>query len=56
MLIADNHIFYNSFEKNGFKTVSIPQLVVDLLREGGPCAEAAEMLIKKEEAKIVHRK
>ncbi len=49
MLIGDAHVFYNSSEKDGLKTVSIPQLTVDLLREGGPCAEAAEMLIEKEE-------
>jgi len=55
VLIGDIHVFYNMSEKEGFKTVSIPQLVVDLLREGGPCAEAAEMLIKKEE-ELVHRK
>lgn len=55
VLIGDIHVFYNMSEKEGFKTVSIPQLVVDLLREGGPCAEAAEMLIEKEE-ELVHRK
>lgn len=56
VLIGDAHVFYNLSEKEGLKTVSIPQLVVDLLREGGPCAEAAEMLIEKEEGQIVHRK
>lgn len=55
VLIGDTHVFYNLSEKEGLKTVSIPQLVVDLLVEGGPCAEAAEMLIKKEE-ELVHRK
>ncbi len=54
-LIGDTHVFYNLSEKDGLKTVSIPQLVVDLLQEGGPCAEAAEMLIEKEE-ELVHRK
>lgn len=57
MLIGDSHVFYNVSEREGLKTVSIPQLIVDLLHEGGPCAEAAEMLIEKEEEKqIVHRK
>lgn len=55
VLIGDTHVFYNLSEKEGLKTVSIPQLIVDLLGEGGPCAEAAEMLIEKEE-KLVHRK
>lgn len=56
MLIGDSHVFYNVSEIEGLKTVSIPQLIVDLLHEGGPCAEAAEMLIEKEEEQIVHRK
>ncbi|KEQ56872.1 hypothetical protein SCCGRSA3_02018 [Marine Group I thaumarchaeote SCGC RSA3] len=56
VLIGDTHVFYNLSEKEGLKTVSVPQLVVDLLREGGPCAEAAEMLIEKEEEQLVHRK
>jgi hypothetical protein len=56
MLIGDIHVFYNLSEKEGLKIVSIPQLVVDLLGEGGPCAEAAEMLIEKEEEQLVHRK
>lgn len=56
VLIGDPHIFYNLAEKEGFKTVSIPQLVVDLLVEGGPCAEASEMLIEKEEEQFVHRR
>ena len=56
MLIGDTHVFYNLAEKEGLKTVSIPQLIVDLLWEGGPCAEAAEMLIEKEEEQIISRK
>ena len=52
VLIGDTHVFYNLSEKEGLKTVSIPQLIVDLLLERGPCAEAAEMLIEKEEEKI----
>ncbi len=56
MLIGDTHVFYNLAEKEGLKTVSVPQLIVDLLLEGGPCTEAAEMLIEKEEEQIVSRK
>jgi DNA-binding Lrp family transcriptional regulator len=43
---TDNHVFYNTGEVDGFTTVSIPQLIVDLLDEGGPCEEAAETLIQ----------
>lgn len=56
VLIGDPHVFHNSGEYDGFKTVSIPQLTVDLLMEGGPCVEAAEMLIEKKEGSRVHRK
>lgn len=56
VLIEDIHVFYNASNKNGLKVVSIPQLVVDLLEEGGPCMEAAEMLMKKEEQRFVSRK
>lgn len=47
ILIGDEHVFYNSFEKDGLKVVSIPQLIVDLLNEGGVCIEAAEKLLEK---------
>lgn len=56
ILIGDIHVFYNSSEKEGLKIVSPPQLVVDLLQEGGPCHEAAEMLMEKEEERLVSRK
>ena len=56
VLIEDIHVFYNASNKNGLNVVSIPQLVVDLLEEGGPCMEAAEMLMKKEEERFVSRK
>ncbi|MDG6991128.1 MAG: hypothetical protein JRM99_06870 [Nitrososphaerota archaeon] len=47
LLLADEHVFYNSSERGGFRVVSIPQLIVDLLAEGGVCVEAAEMLMEK---------
>ncbi|MDP2766584.1 MAG: hypothetical protein Q8O41_03910 [Candidatus Methanoperedens sp.] len=47
LLLADEHVFYKSFEKKGLKTVSTPQLIIDLMIEGGVCVEAAELLIKK---------
>jgi hypothetical protein len=47
LLLADDHVFYGSFERAGLKVVSPPQLVVDLFDEGGVCAEAAEKLLEK---------
>ena len=47
LLLADDHVFYKSFERNGLKIVSTPQLIIDLMIEGGVCVEAAELLIKK---------
>ena len=43
--IADDRVFYNATTVSGIRTVSVPQLIVDLLDEGGPCEEAAERLI-----------
>ena len=44
--VLDDHVFYNQQEVDGYSTVSVPQLILDLLGEGGPCEEAAEKLIK----------
>lgn len=43
--VLDEHAFYNQQKADGFSTVSIPQLILDLLDEGGPSEEAAEKLI-----------
>ncbi|WP_259534917.1 hypothetical protein [Halalkaliarchaeum sp. AArc-CO] len=43
--VLDDHVFYNQQAVDGFSTVSIPQLILDLLAEGGPCEEAAKKLI-----------
>ena len=43
--VLDDHVFYNQQVVDGFSTVSIPQLILDLLAEGGPCEQAAEKLI-----------
>jgi len=43
--VLDSHVFYNAKQVDGFQTVSTPQLILDLLDEGGPCEEAAEKLI-----------
>ncbi|MGI0088584.1 MAG: hypothetical protein ACREBI_11600 [Nitrosotalea sp.] len=55
ILMTDNHVFYNSLVKKGLTLVSVPQLIVDLLVEGAVAAEAAEMLIEKEEKNTVRR-
>ncbi|MHB1907600.1 MAG: hypothetical protein ACYCQJ_01865 [Nitrososphaerales archaeon] len=45
----DDGVFYNFFKtREGYSIVSIPQLIVDLVREGGVAMQAAEMLIEKE--------
>ena len=43
--VLDSHVFYNSQQRDGFTLVSTPQLILDLLDEGGPCEEAADKLI-----------
>lgn len=47
IIIADDHVMYGKRKINGISIVSIPQLIVDLAKEGGPCQEAAEMLMKR---------
>ena len=49
ILITDEHVFYNSSQKQGLNIVSLPQLILDLLEEGSICEEAANMLIKRVE-------
>ena len=43
----DEHVLYNSFTMDGYRVVAIPQLIVDLLREGSSAAEAADMMMRK---------
>ena len=48
LIDEDEHVF--DFTKKtgiGLSVVSMPQLIVDLIQEGGPCEEAAELLIKR---------
>jgi hypothetical protein len=47
ILSHDEHVFYNSHTVERLHVVSIPQLIVDLFREGGVCVEAANMLLDK---------
>jgi len=48
LLIDDEHVFYCNIKKDGVRIVSIPQLILDLLREEGVGIEAAQMLMEKE--------
>ena len=41
---TDEHVFYNTETVDEVTTVSIPQLIVDLLDEDGPAVEAANRL------------
>jgi DNA-binding Lrp family transcriptional regulator len=47
VIIQDEHIMYNKRKLNELSIVSIPQLIVDLYNESGPCREASEMLMEK---------
>ena len=53
LLVEDEHIFYSNIKKKGIRIVSIPQLILDLLREEGVAIEAAHMLMKKEYHDII---
>jgi len=53
IIIEDEHVFYKCKQKRGFKVVSIPQLIVDLLKEGGVAEEAAIMLMRKKYNEII---
>lgn len=46
VIVADDHVMYKKRKLEGIYVVSKPQLIIDLYDEGGPCAEAAEMLLK----------
>lgn len=47
VIVADEHITYGKRKIKNLSVVSIPQLIIDLANEGGPCQEAAEMLMEK---------
>lgn len=44
--VMDDHVFYRTVIRDGHTVVSTPQLILDLLAEGGPCKEAADRLIE----------
>ena len=43
----DKDVLHNNFAVKGYRIVTIPQLIADLLREGSSAVEAAEMMIGK---------
>jgi hypothetical protein len=45
--VTDSHVFYERQRLDGQWTVTVPQLIVDLLDEGGPATEAARKLIAR---------
>lgn len=47
IIVEDEHVVYNKRKLNKLFIVSLPQLIIDLFAEGGPCEEAAEMLMKR---------
>lgn len=47
ILLTDPHVFYERNRIGNLFVVSIQQLIVDLIREGAECREAADILIKK---------
>ncbi len=47
IIIADDHVMYGKRVINKLSIVSMPQLIIDLVNEGGPCREAAEILMKR---------
>jgi len=53
ILLDDEHVFYSNIKKEGLRIVSIPQLILDLLREESVAIEAAQMLIKREYHDII---
>jgi len=47
IIVTDEYIMYGKKNIGGLSIVSIPQLIIDLIKEGGPCQESAEMLMKR---------
>ena len=47
IIVAEEQFTYGKRKINNLFIVSLPQLIIDLFAEGGPAAEAAEMLLAK---------
>ncbi|KXA91211.1 hypothetical protein AKJ57_02150, partial [candidate division MSBL1 archaeon SCGC-AAA259A05] len=44
---TDEHVFFNHQKIEKFNIVSTPQLIIDLLEEGGPSEEAGAHLLER---------
>jgi len=47
VILADEQVFFERSKIDNWPVVSIQQLIVDLMREGAECSEAADNLISK---------
>jgi len=47
LLIYDGHSMYGKKKINGMWVASVPQVLIDLRREGGVCLEAYDMMMDK---------
>ena len=47
LLLYDGHVFYNKQNIDRMWVASIPQVLIDLRREGGVCKEAYEIMVNK---------
>jgi len=47
LLVTDEHVFYKKMRIDRIWVVSMPQLLLDLKREGGVCLEAYEMMVER---------
>jgi hypothetical protein len=47
VLVNDEHVFYRKSNVQGLWVASIPQVLLDLRREGGVAFEAYEMMVKR---------
>ena len=47
LILADKNVMYGKRIINKLSIVSMPQLTIDLFKEGGTCREAGEMLLEK---------
>lgn len=47
LLVYDEHTMYAKKKIDNLWTASVPQVMIDLRREGGVCQEAYEMMVKK---------
>ncbi len=47
LLLYDEHVLYDKKKIKGLWVISMPQLLLDLRREGGVCQEAYDMMVEK---------